>query len=280
MRDHEPWAASVKSVESLRRGLEVLQTLEHFSAATLSDLHRHTRIPKATLLRMLKTLQACGRVARSEVESRYVPVPVPTPGPSGETAQWQALLSELAAPERFRLERRVPWPTDLAVRDGNTMLILDAHRPTNGIAVNYRALGFRPTMTMSSLGRCYLAFCPEAERRELVAVLSRSANAGDRAGVEAAAIRRVVAEGQAKGYCSRTPLEVSQDSPERFGALSVPVFQGDRLIATLSCAWLPAITNEAAVASTWLGALRQAAQAIGERARAAHLGPPPQSRAG
>jgi hypothetical protein len=86
--------------------------------------------------------------------------------------------------------------------------------------------------------------------------------------------------GLAKGSCSRTPMEVSQDSPERFGALSVPVFQGDRLIATLSCAWLPAITNEAAAASTWLGALRQAAQAIGDRARGAHLEPPPHRCAG
>jgi IclR family mhp operon transcriptional activator len=130
-------------------------------------------------------------------------------------------------------------------------------------------------MTMSSLGRCYLAFCPDAERSELVAQLARSSRTGDRVGVQAESIKRLVAEGRARGYCSRHPLDVSQDSPERFGAISVPVFQGDRLIAALSCAWLPAITQETEVASRWLGALRQAAQAIGERARAAGLPPPP-----
>jgi IclR family mhp operon transcriptional activator len=273
MPGDEPWAASVKTVEALRRGLEVLQAIEHASAATLSDLHQQTRIPKATLLRMLKTLHAAGRIVRGEVESRYAPVTAP--GASTAAAQWQAQFSAVAAPERFRLERRVPWPTDLAVRDGTTMLIIDAHRPTNGISVNYRVLGFRPGMTMSSLGRCYLAFCPDAERSELVAQLARSSRTGDRVGVQAESIKRLVAEGRARGYCSRHPLDVSQDSPERFGAISVPVFQGDRLIAALSCAWLPAITQETEVASRWLGALRQAAQAIGERARAVGLPPPP-----
>lgn len=271
---HDPsWAVSVKSVEALRRGLEVLQTIEQMSAATLADLHQQTRIPKATLLRMLKTLMACGRVTRSEIESRYMPVTAP--GAPDASAQWQSRVASIAAPVRVRLEQRVPWPTDLAVRDGTTMLILDPHRPTNGIAVNYRALGFRPAMTMSSLGRCYLAFCPEHERQALVTTLSRSARTGDRVGVQPEAIRRLVARAHADGYCSRIPIEVSQDSPERFGAISVPVFQGARLIATLSCSWQPALTHEAEVVSSWLGELRRAAQAIGERAQAANLSPPP-----
>ena len=116
---HDPsWAVSVKSVEALRRGLEVLQTIEQMSAATLADLHQQTRIPKATLLRMLKTLMACGRVTRSEIESRYLPVTAP--GAPDAVAVWQSRLASIAAPVRVRLEQRVPWPTDLAVRDGTT----------------------------------------------------------------------------------------------------------------------------------------------------------------
>ena len=276
---HDPsWAVSVKSVEALRRGLEVLQTIEQMSAATLADLHQQTRIPKATLLRMLKTLMACGRVTRSEIESRYLPVTAP--GAPDAVAVWQSRLASIAAPVRVRLEQRVPWPTYLAVRDGTTMLILDPHRPTNGISVNYRALGFRPAMTMSSLGRCYLAFCPERERQALVAALSRSARTGDRMGVQPEAVRRLVARAHVDGYCSRMPIEVSQDSPERFGAISVPVFQGARLVATLCCSWQPALTNEAEVVASWLGELRQAAQAIGERAQVVNLPPPPSAWAG
>lgn len=264
-----PESPGVKSVEALRRGLLVLHAIEQSSAVTLAELHSQTGIPKASLLRILKTLMESGWVHRNELERRYVPAPAP--GDSGPAAAWRARLSALAAPVRATLEKRIPWPTDLAVRDGTTMLILDAHRPIHGLAVNYRVLGFRPAMMVSSLGRCHIAFCPADERRALIARLARSTSALDRIALNANAVQRLVADGRARGYCSRDPSELGSESPERFGAISVPVFAGDRLLACLSCAWLPRVTNEASIVTACLPALRDAAALIGERARTARL---------
>lgn len=265
-------ALQVKSVEALRRGLVVLHAIEQSSAVTLAELHSQTGIPKPTLLRILKTLLEAGWIGRNVLERRYVPAAAP--GDAGPIAEWRARLTALAAPVRAALERRIPWPTDLAVRDGTTMLILDAHRPINGLAVNYRVLGFRPAMLVSSLGRCYLAFCPADERRALVARLARSTNARDRLAVRADAIQRLVADGRARGYCLRDPSELSSDSPERFGAISVPVFAGERLVAALSCAWLPAVAREAQIVASCLPALRDAAHVIGHKVAVAGLLPP------
>ena len=121
----------------------------------------------------------------------------------GPVDAWRANLSAIAAPLRATLQRRVPWPIDMAVRDGKAMLILDAHRPINGLAVNYQVLGFRPHMLVSSLGRCYLAFCPDDERREIVQAPARSTRAIDRGG---AARRRDPPPGRARrsqGYLAR-----------------------------------------------------------------------------
>lgn len=266
-------ASGVKSVDSLRRGLDVLRAVGQSSAATLADLHRQTGLSKATLLRMLKTLREAGWIDRNELEGRYVPAAAP--GDSGPAAEWRARLSALAAPARATLQRRTPWPTDLAVREGTSMLILDAHRPINGLAVNYRVLGFRPGMLVSSLGRCYVAFCPDDERRALVARLARSTRGLDRMALRADALRRLVAQGRAQGYCTRDPSETSADSPERFGAVSVPVMQGERVIACLSCAWLPQVTTERQVVAAYLDALQDAARAIAARARQANLPSPP-----
>ena len=266
-------ASGVKSVQSLRRGLDVLLAIEQSSAVTLADLQRQLGLPKATLLRMLKTLREAGWVERNELEGRYMPAAAP--GDTGAAAQWRAGLSALAAPHRAALQRRVPWPTDLAVREGMAMLILDAHRPINGLAVNYRVLGFRPAMLVSSLGRCYLAHCADEERRALVAQLARSTRAMDRMALRADAVRRLVTEARAQGYATRDPSPTSADSPERFGALSVPVFCGDRLLASLSCAWLPDVTSEREVAAAYLPALQACARAIGHRALGAKLGPAP-----
>ena len=265
-------AAGVKSIEVLRRGLSVMHVIEESSAATLAELHIQTGIPKASLLRILKTLIESGWVIRNDLERRYVPAAAP--GNAGLASQWRARLSALAAPVRATLERRVPWPTDLAVRDGSAMLILDAHRPINSLAVNYRVLGFRPAMLVSSLGRCYLAFCPEEERCEILADLSRLKQSLDRTAMRRDTVQRLVLASRARGYATRDPSELGFDSPERFGAISVPIFAGNRLIAALSCSWLPRVTDEASIAAQYLIPLRDAANVIGERALAARAEPP------
>lgn len=268
-------APRVKSIAALRRGLDVLFAIERSSAATLTDLHRQTAVPKATLLRILKTLQEAGWVERQELDARYVPTSAA--GESGPAVAWRAQLSTLAAAPRATLQRRVPWPTDLAVRDGTAMLILDTHRPINGLAVNYRVLGFRPTMLMSSLGRCYLAFCPDAERQQIVAALARSPLPVDRAARRPDLMRRMVAHARAQGYAARDPSPTSADSPDRFGAIAVPVrgADGERIVACLSCAWLPAVAAERDIVGAHLADLQAAARAIEARLREAGFGDPP-----
>ncbi len=264
----------MKTVNALLRGLEVLLAIDSSSAATLTELYRQTGIPKASLQRILKTLRDAGWIERNELESRYVRSAAP--GASDLLVRWRAQVSSLAAPMRAALQRRVPWPLDIAVRDGRSMLILDAHRPSNGLAVNYRVLGFRPHMLVSSLGRCYLAHCPEVERKSIVAALARSKRPFDLLAKEPEQIRRLLAEASRLGYATRQQSVAGVDSPERFGALSLPIFSGDNLVACMSCSWLSGVTHEADIVSAHLASLRMTAETIGKRFLVAGLGLPPE----
>lgn len=254
-------SSSVKSVESLRRGLAVFHSIQQSSAVTFTELRNQTGMPKASLLRILKTLQEAGWISRNDLEKRYVPATVP--GEVDHLAAWRSKLSVLASPTRAGLEKKIPWPTDLAVRDRSTMLILDAHRPINALAVNYRVLGFRPSMLVSSLGRCYLSFCPNEERQGLLAELARSNNERDIAARRVNDIHRMVIQSRALGYCLRDASLLGSDTPERFGAISVPVFSGTQLIACLSCSWLPKVESESSIVQKYLPLLREAAKQIG-----------------
>jgi IclR family mhp operon transcriptional activator len=256
-------APGVKSITALRRGLDVFWSIQQSSAATLADLHRQTSLSKATLLRILRTLQEAGWIARNEVENRYVPAA--SPGESGLALEWRTRLSALATQPREQLQRVVPWPIDLAVLDGLAMLILDTNRPINGLAVNYRVLGFRPRLLLSSLGRCYLAFCPEAERRRLLAGLARSPYEVDRAALKSHGAADWPARYRAQGYASRDPSPTSLDSPERFGAISVPILLDGAVVGCISCAWLPAVATEQEIVKRHLGNLKAAAQAVQNR---------------
>jgi IclR family mhp operon transcriptional activator len=74
---------------------------------------------------------------------------------------------------------------------------------------------------------------------------------------------------------ARDPTSTSMDSPDRFGAVSVPVRHGDRVVGCLSCAWLPAVKSEREIVSAHLADLQQAAQAIERKLHQADFGPPP-----
>lgn len=142
------------------------------------------------------------------------------------------------------------------------MLILDAHRPVNGLSVNYRVRGFRPRMLLSSRGRCHLVFCPDDERQAILAALGRSPDPVDLAALRPQSITRMVAATQAQGYAARDPSAAGSDSPERFAAIAVPVRCAGRLIASLSCAWLPTVRSEPEIVSAHLADLQAAARAI------------------
>ncbi|MBL0283610.1 MAG: helix-turn-helix domain-containing protein, partial [Zoogloea sp.] len=47
----------MKTIDALSRGLDVLRSLEERRGQSLAELHRATGIPKASLLRILETLE-------------------------------------------------------------------------------------------------------------------------------------------------------------------------------------------------------------------------------
>ena len=252
-----------KPIESLHRGLEVVRAIEAASAATFTELQHETGLPKASLTRVLKTLQLAQWVHRNEVSGRYsIQHQARTP------ANRSFLLtraSELASGPREALLARVPWPTDLGVKDGNAMLSLDGAYAGHSFSANFRVLGARPSMLRSSLGRCYLAFCPDQERDQILNGLMRSRDPADQAGMRSAELKRLIDQVRAQGYATRDARHTSTDSPERFGALAVPVHMGERIAGALCVVWIPALASEAQIARDHLRDLQRLAGEIGVR---------------
>ncbi|KVH02560.1 IclR family transcriptional regulator [Burkholderia sp. AU18528] len=264
-------ASGVKSIASLKRGLEVLRAIDRACAATFSELQMQTVLPKATLARVLKTLGEAGWIRHHARTGRYSLVPGASV-PSSSTAS-HARLSGLSADIRVTLQRRIPWPTDLGIRDGAAMLSVDGPYAGNGMSANFSVLGSRPSMLRSSLGRCYLSFCSEDDRKDILAALARSRVEADRAGLHPDELRRMIAMVRHQGYATRSAAHASVDSPERFGALAVPVLRGDHAVACICVVWIPAIATEEQIVHNYLAPLRDAADALGEKIRRAGWAP-------
>jgi IclR family mhp operon transcriptional activator len=256
----------VKRVEALARGLRVLNAVEASAGASLQELHRKTGLPKATLLRSLRTLEEAGFVARRLADGAYLPGRAAA-RERRVSSRWLPLI-EAAGSSLEALGRAIPWPTDLGVRDGAAMLVLESNRRLSPIQVNHKALGARPHMLWSAMGRAYLAYCPAAERDEILAALRASNAPEDRMARNARRVEMLLAQTRAQGYGLRDSgygvLDVG--ARRQVSAIAVPVRQGDRVIACVNCVWLVDALSERQVVERHLEALRAAAADIARRA--------------
>ena len=251
-----------KRVEALARGLHVLQAVQSLPGASLHQLHGRTGLPKATLLRSLRTLEDAGFVARRLADGGYLLASLA----ASTTPRWLP-LTEAAGPSLEALSREIPWPTDLGVREGAAMVVLESNRRLSSIGVNRQALGARPHMLWSAMGRAYLAFCPDEEREAILAQLRASQASEDRAARHKARIDKLLRTVRARGYAVRDPsygvLDVG--SRRRVSAIAVPVAQGNRVLACVNCVWLADVLGEAQVVERHLAALQLAAARIAQR---------------
>jgi IclR family mhp operon transcriptional activator len=269
----------VKKIAALARGLKVLRLIRGASGVRLAELHQETGIPKATLLRVLETLEDADYVCRRLADGAYLPNVIANPAIPGDLSQLR--LTELAAPSLEHLSKMLPWPADLGVRDGNAMLVLESNRSHSGshsgLRVNRHVVGFRPHMLWSAMGRAYLAFCPEAEREEILAALRRSSAPQDRIARNEPWVARLLADTRSRGYAVRDPRHETIDAggTQRLTAIAVPIITSGHVLACLNCVWLESVMSEQEAVVRYLPRLRSMARAIARSTIAAPRGDSP-----
>ncbi|CUH75893.1 IclR helix-turn-helix domain-containing protein [Tropicibacter naphthalenivorans] len=105
----------------------MLTLLQSSGQMTLGDLHRRTGIPKASLLRILKTLRARGMVWQRMADGAYV-ASYSLAELAGHMDREQA-LAEVASPILERLSDRIKWPSVLAVPRLTHMEVIETNAP-------------------------------------------------------------------------------------------------------------------------------------------------------
>src|SRR5262245_47385397 len=160
--------AKTETIRGLKRGLQVLQTLQANSIVSLHEIHLATGLPKPSLLRILHTLEEFGMVSRRLADGHYR---ISTVAKAPRKRDRHDRVAEAAAPVLDRLCQKVSWPSDLFVPAGDHM----ERRETNRLQTPYFShpsyltrVGQPVNWLMTGVGRAYLAFCPPQERETIV----------------------------------------------------------------------------------------------------------------
>ena len=157
--------ATYRPIEALERGLTVLEQIgEHgTSPAELSDA---TGINRATIYRILHTLETLGYLTISATDHRYRLARRVRLLSDGYTET--AWITQIGIPALGRLFQRVNWPGNLATYNGQGMLVRESTHRFSPLMTHRNMVG-RVLPLTSAMGQAFVAFTGAEAAEILVA---------------------------------------------------------------------------------------------------------------
>jgi IclR family mhp operon transcriptional activator len=263
-------AYKIKTVRALDRGLEVLAFIQSARAASLHDMHLGTGLPKATLIRIIATLDQRGLIWQRIADGAYMPSQLPAARSTHEGSEDR--LVEVASPVLERLCRTVNWPSILAVPRLDHMEVLETNAPKSYFHhIPLGPVGFRVNMLRSATGRAYLAFCTDSERQAVLKRLRASTDPGNALAHRPVLAKRLVEETRRLGYGHRTAdfgghYDLSrQQADDGRDSIAVPIRAGGEVVAAVNLTWIHKVLTLQQVVDRHLAPLQAAAAEIGAR---------------
>lgn len=213
-------------VQSVMRAFRLLANLSRREAASLSELNHLTRLPKPSLVRLLNTLIGLGYVRNDRTRKTYSVTPAVQE--LSEGFHGGALLVEAGQTQCVALTRKLKWSASLAVLDGAEMFICFRTIHDSPVSPFSTMLTRRRNLLTTGLGRAYLGFCAEDERRWLTNML-KTANDDELHGQDIDTMIDAIVAQAARGYTERDPLA----TPDSTSTVAMPVRHGDRVLGTV-----------------------------------------------
>jgi len=235
-------------IEPVRRSFAVLEALSHRRSTTLSVLTGETGLPRPTVVRLLQTLMALGYAARVSRQQGYRL----TDRVLGfaESIRFVDHLVDAAIPHMRRFTEEHGWPLYLATISQGAIVIRHSTAPESPMSFEGAGLNARRPVLISALGRVWLAFCPEEERRAIL----RDVGVTRRQGV---ALDSVLERVRREGIAFTQPPR-----PTRIHGMAVPIRRGSRMLGSLSMRFPRSAMSEEEVALRFGRRLQSLARAI------------------
>lgn len=229
----------MKTINALSRGLRVVAAINDANVPlSLGELHAATGLDRATILRILATLEQEGWVFRGLGDKRYrLSYKLHD---LGTHVSIHDAIAHAAAPVLERLQKVLEWPSDISVYDGEGMSIIETSRRNTPFLVNREVIGYRPSMLESAMGRAYFVFSDERQQRLILDRLIRKGGKNAQLAANRDYLQRLVTEVRDKGYALRDPecYSLPVDAPDHFNAIAVPIMVMGDVQASLNMVWI------------------------------------------
>jgi IclR family transcriptional regulator, mhp operon transcriptional activator len=244
-----------RPVNVVLRALQILRALNRQPVSTVDAIHKHTAIPKPTIVRLLQTLEADGLVRRAPQYGAYYLTSEVRALASGYHSEPRIVEASSAVCEALTQDLR--WPVSVAVHDGDAMVVRYSTIPHSPLSFFHSTINMRISLLTQALGRAYLAFAEPLEQDALIELLAHSSRPEEQIAGGTEAIRAMLAEVRSQGYALRDPRVRPESS-----TIAVPIFEGPRVVATIGLTWFSSALGVEQAVERFLPPLRQGSTAI------------------
>jgi len=241
----------------VERAIDLLQALNRRPISTLHDLHLETGLPKPSIVRLLRTLEAKGMVAQSSSYGTYQLLSHVKTLSCG--FHHEPLIIEVADEILIEFTKREGWPLALALFDVDAMIVRASTIPYTSLSLLHSSLNMRLSMTSRALGRCYLAHCSANERKIIIEIIKHNGNEEDLGSLDWPCFLRLLKTIREQGYALR-----DRTFEPRSSTLAVPIMSNGRVIASLGLTWISVAMTEGRAIELYYPKLVETAQRISE----------------
>jgi len=156
-------------IRSLSNGLEVLIFLNRRDSASAGELSQTLGIPRATVYRILSTLDEKGFVYKHPDDHRYHMTPKVKALSDGYSEDDQ--LATLSRPYLLNVTKILRWPVALAVISGVELILRDNTDKVSPLAIEHFSNGYPVPILGCASGPCILAHLSLTKQRDILNVL-------------------------------------------------------------------------------------------------------------
>ena len=223
-------AISASTIRALQRGVSVLQAVNKLNGARPADIAEAIGIPRASIYRLLETLEEMRMVHKDHFTNKWRPTANVKSLSSGFREEDR--VCQNAVPHILELGRQVLWPVDLVTFRNNRMEVRESTHQISPYSVHSGIVGQEMPVMETASGRAMLAFMPAEDRDALLALLAevtgRSPPFLMRDGELAVILDRVRELG--------VGFRKNDFTPET-GSISAPIWHNQRILACVTIVW-------------------------------------------
>jgi IclR family mhp operon transcriptional activator len=248
-----------RKAKGVARTLDVLRALNQANGSTVAELHALTDVSRPALYRILDEFRAAGYVARDHRGAFHLTHLVRC---LSDGYRHEDRITEVVSPVLDELQRRVLWPTDLALYANHAMHLRETTRRQSALVIDQAQVGLRLPIFASAVGLAYISHCDDTERDAIVHALRKSERPEDHVARDPRRVGQLIRQTRTDGYASLYMGAIPGLTSTGTGTIALPLLHRSRVCACIAITFFSKVLKVDEAASRYLGDLKAACAEI------------------